>query len=659
MVLNMQSIEDIYNEMLSWDNLISYGYLDFQEYNDHGSLTMDDIYGHTDVIYPNYFDISEIAKLAFNFSYSTRNNNYQIANTTPILFTIPKNDKTRRPLKFPNLYSYCLLVSQLIAHKDRIIKDLAKDKESTSNFFGRSPYKYENSKNIQNKLLIGHKFYYKTDFSNFFHSFYTHAIAWLIDEKSNAKIDHNDIDKNGNCNWGNLLDHLIRSEQSGETHGVPTGTLATRIIMEECMSYFDQEIKNNLQSNCTGITFHRYVDDIIFGFDHNEQLAAIKKILANITQKYEITLNDKKTKLVTFDEINRNSNLKGFFYDLSQKIEVNKILNSNSISNSSNVILYRLIKQLNSFKPDTIKHTLDKFYIELNTEILAGVKGAAKLGLRSLTFFIKGLNEKSYILLDNDCRYLVLSALIDRDNRIDPNLQSTFIDKILQLVFSDSRLMLPFIQLLDVIQLKEKEIKNNIVTDYLQSNWDKNKFQEQVKFYLTNNLHQEAYATLLLCSKLNFNIITPMFSFIEEYVDKEYVNIDDFNIIFFIHNFILNLDLFSEKDINAFLNMLEKLLKTDKNLYPEQVFTQAHWLIRYYLLFEDSNNIDFHNVIVKFYKTHSQFQTQNMSYDYFIRRYNSSIINSKGKSLPLKKCFLNVNQFYKKLLDNKIQIIKL
>ena len=160
-----------------------------------------------------------------------------------------------------------------------------------------------------------------------------------------------------------------------------------------------------------------------------------------------------------------------------------------------------------------------------------------------------------------------------------------------------------------------------------------------------------------------------MFSFIEEYVDKEYVdkeyvdkeyvNIDDFNIIFFIHNFILNLDLFSEKDINAFLNMLEKLLKTDKNLYPEQVFTQAHWLIRYYLLFEDSNNIDFHNVIVKFYKTHSQFQTQNMSYDYFIRRYNSSIINSKGKSLPLKKCFLNVNQFYKKLLDNKIQIIKL
>ena len=152
-----------------------------------------------------------------------------------------------------------------------------------------------------------------------------------------------------------------------------------------------------------------------------------------------------------------------FNFKSGQKIEVNKILNSNSISNSSNVILYRLIKQLNSFKPDTIKHTLDKFYIELNTEILAGVKGAAKLGLRSLTFFIKGLNEKSYILLDNDCRYLVLSALIDRDNRIDPNLQSTFIDKILQLVFSDSRLMLPFIQLLDVIQLKEKEIKTNIV----------------------------------------------------------------------------------------------------------------------------------------------------------------------------------------------------
>ncbi len=38
----------------------------------------------------------------------------------------------------------------------------------------------------------------------------------------------------------------------------------------------------------------------------------------------------------------------------------------------------------------------------------------------------------------------------------------------LQLTFSDTKLILPFIQLLDVIQEKENEINNGIVTAYLK-----------------------------------------------------------------------------------------------------------------------------------------------------------------------------------------------
>lgn len=43
--------------------------------------------------------------------------------------------------------------------------------------------------------------------------------------------------------FANDLDKLIEACQYGETHGIPTGNLASRIIAELFMCYFDKEIE--------------------------------------------------------------------------------------------------------------------------------------------------------------------------------------------------------------------------------------------------------------------------------------------------------------------------------------------------------------------------------------------------------------------------------
>lgn len=205
----MTKMDEFYNKILNWDNLIEHGYLNF--INDRGNKTISsfydyDPYSNYHSLLSGYFNLIGLLKNKKIFRYIVNgdynkcvieiNKNkkiYKILNdinyTTPILYTIPKNDKTRRPLKYPNLYSYLLLVSYILNNdiKEDIITALENDQHSTSKYFGYKPYNFEITHRIQDKILFGYTYFYKTDFSNFYHTFYTHAIAWLINGKENAK----------------------------------------------------------------------------------------------------------------------------------------------------------------------------------------------------------------------------------------------------------------------------------------------------------------------------------------------------------------------------------------------------------------------------------------------------------------------------------------
>lgn len=98
---------------------------------------------------------------------------------------------------------------------------------------------------MENRILRSGNHILHTDLENFYPSLYTHTIPWLIDGKKVAKgsIKSKKISKAG------MIDNLITSCQYGETHGLPTGNLATRIIAELYMCYFDAKIVKDFGDN--------------------------------------------------------------------------------------------------------------------------------------------------------------------------------------------------------------------------------------------------------------------------------------------------------------------------------------------------------------------------------------------------------------------------
>jgi hypothetical protein len=118
----------------------------------------------------------------------------------------------------------------------------------------------------------------------------------------------------------------------------------------------------------------------------------------------------------------------------------------------------------------------------------------------------------------------------------------------LQLTFSDTKLILPFIQLLDVIQEKENEINNGIVTAYLKRVIEQmgkggkenlasheSTLINKLYFDLKNNYHQEAYSIMLLFTKLNINLPEEMnVKIVTLITDSNDVTFDDFYATFFL-----------------------------------------------------------------------------------------------------------------------------
>src|SRR5205823_13382710 len=67
------------------------------------------------------------------------------------------------------------------------------------------------------RLSVRNNFLLKSDLSRFYHSVYTHALAWAVHGKSAAKKNHS------YALLGNRLDLLSRNGQDGQTIGVPVG----------------------------------------------------------------------------------------------------------------------------------------------------------------------------------------------------------------------------------------------------------------------------------------------------------------------------------------------------------------------------------------------------------------------------------------------------
>lgn len=183
----------------------------------------------------------------------------------------------------PNIFSYIRLANYINLNKNYFIKLFSKNEQSTSKYFNQLAFNpFGVTDKITTKLQSYGNHVLNLDLSNFYPSLYTHSLAWIDLGKQVAKNDYN----NG---IGNNLDKLVRAEQYGETHGVPTGNFLTRIIAEYFLCKIDEEF------NQAGYTYVRYVDDFKYAFNDEVNKEQFMSLVHDRFNEYNITLNERKT----------------------------------------------------------------------------------------------------------------------------------------------------------------------------------------------------------------------------------------------------------------------------------------------------------------------------------------------------------------------------
>lgn len=234
-----KDIDNLYNTIFDESFLIQHGYYDGGIKKTNRPSSIDEIYyeeyAQPETFYLKLLNLDDLKKL--NKQNSLRNffssDNRENIDTEPIYFNVPKSNYVRREYKMPNIYSYLELVYFLVDNKDKFIDVFKTNKYSTSKFFNVLNFNFPFTKKIESRLLFGGTNILSLDLSNFYHTLYTHSIPWVVEGKQNSK-------KNKTTGFANTLDKIIQHCQYGETHGIPTGNICSRIIAEFYMCHIDQ-----------------------------------------------------------------------------------------------------------------------------------------------------------------------------------------------------------------------------------------------------------------------------------------------------------------------------------------------------------------------------------------------------------------------------------
>lgn len=126
-----------------------------------------------------------------------------------------------------------------------------------------------------------------TDIRAFYHSVYTHAIAWAVHGKRVTKKNRSD------ALVGNLIDRLSRNLQDGQTIGLPVGPDTSRLIAELVGAAIDVHVQKATKTiDGRGI---RFVDDFTLGCADKVEADRAVAIIRRAVNEFELDLNSEKT----------------------------------------------------------------------------------------------------------------------------------------------------------------------------------------------------------------------------------------------------------------------------------------------------------------------------------------------------------------------------
>jgi Reverse transcriptase (RNA-dependent DNA polymerase) len=126
-----------------------------------------------------------------------------------------------------------------------------------------------------------------TDISQFYHSIYTHSIAWAFHTKAVAKTNHS------HALFGNRLDFLVRQSQDAQTLGIPIGPDTSLVIAESVLARIEAQVAARVPT-FAGL---RFIDDYELCFQDYGHAEAALSVLQEELQHFELQLNPSKTSL--------------------------------------------------------------------------------------------------------------------------------------------------------------------------------------------------------------------------------------------------------------------------------------------------------------------------------------------------------------------------
>lgn len=256
------------------------------------------------------------------YTYGKKGQKY---NSKCAVFNLARRGKLRRVLSVPNPINYYHSAKSISdnwidieAHYKKSDQSLSRPVVDTYRALG---WEQGFAKQSDSKLKTrsASKYILQADISNFYPSIYTHSIPWALHTKSVAKGSFA-----FSANIGNQIDAHIRNCQEMQTKGVPIGPDTSFAIAEIVMTSIDEMLVPVI-----GKKYHQYIDDFEFGCSSYQQAESTLARLQETLEKFELTLNPSKTKIVEspypLDPIWLHE-LKNYNFKRSQKQQRNDLL---------------------------------------------------------------------------------------------------------------------------------------------------------------------------------------------------------------------------------------------------------------------------------------------------------------------------------------------
>ncbi|HEM6120849.1 TPA: RNA-directed DNA polymerase [Streptococcus suis] len=575
-------INEVYNDIFDPEYLIKYGYFSYKKNKDKES--QDENYFSTETFY-KMFNLSSFSKIASSLLPSS----YDFTPTEPIYFNIPKKGLTRRQYKLPNLYSYVNLVSFMCDNKAQFTDVFLENKFSISKFFDSPKYKFPVTEEIKSKLLFSGQKLLHLDLSNFYHTLYTHSIPWMLMGKASAKANHN-------TGFANELDKLIEACQYGETHGIPTGNLASRIVAELFMCHFDKKLEDE------GFKYARYVDDFTFSYSIDSEKDKFVEQVNLLCREYNLYLNSEKTLIEEFPQNNTRS-----------KSEIFNFFESRDFLK----------------KPLKTQQELINAYIDLCvTEESKGNKGALKIifsGLQRTIVFQGNLSEDRinglFLDINSKSEFSLLEKIIDISIK-KPELTNRFMD-LFENLFTTSKI---------------RRLAKQRIQKYFEEN--KELLKSRLLYYKRNNFSQELYQILLYI--VQFDIRTQGILTRQEILSMMDERVDDLSLCLLVIIYLKR-----KLSIDKLLSSINTLLtEVSNNNSNQSRFSGKLWYLRYFIYYLIENGMIDRRAVNRFCQ--SQGFTSNRNG--YKSELNSKYIFSQGNQT-------RVNNFYETLLQLNVGLV--